>query len=410
MPHHISRQSCQRWDAQDPLASVRQEFELPTDLVYLDGNSLGAMPRRARERVENTLALEWGRQLIRSWNGACWFTKPRSLGDRIGGLLGAAPGQTVITDSTSVNLYKAIVAAARLRPGRHTILVERQAFPTDIYIATGAARAVPDTRIRLIDDSSELEQELTKDVAAVVLGHVDFRTGTLLDMPALTGMIHAAGALAIWDLCHSAGALPVVLDASTVDIAVGCTYKYLNGGPGSPAFIYVAHRHLDHIEQPLTGWNGHATPFSFSTEYQPHQGIDRLRVGTPAVLSMVALEGALDVWDQVEIDEIRAKSLRMTRMFAELLVDSGLDMLTPTQEHLRGSQISLTHPDAYAIIRALIDRGVIGDFREPDVLRFGFAPSYLRYVDVYDAATQLLDVLRTRSWNLPEYTERLLVT
>ncbi|MGA5508585.1 kynureninase [Streptomyces umbrinus] len=403
------RPKAEKLDAADELAGMRAQFVLD-DTVYLDGNSLGALPRSVPGRVEDVVRRQWGSLRIRSWDESGWWTAPERIGDRIAPLVGAAPGQIVVGDSTSVNVFKAVVGAVRLagggsegpgdgeghagRPGpggRDEILVDATTFPTDGYIAASAARLTGCTLRPVTPD--EVPGALSERTAAVLLNHVDYRTGRLHDLPSLTASIHAAGAISIWDLCHSAGALPVGLDEHGVDLAVGCTYKYLNGGPGSPAYLYVREAHQPRFDSPLPGWNSHADPFGMTPDYTPAPGALRGRVGTPDILSMLALEAALEVWDDVSIDAVRTKSLALTDFFLECVesyVPEGeVESLTPSPHTQRGSQVALRCADAGNVMRRLIDRGVIGDFREPDVLRFGFTPLYVGFGDVERAARVL---------------------
>jgi len=405
-----TRADCQALDAADPLAPLRAEFTLPEGVLYLDGNSLGALPRRTPERIRRMVEQEWGEGLIRSWNDAGWYTLPRRLGDRLAPLLGAAPGQVVVCDSTSVNLFKVLSAALRLRPGRSTVLAERPAFPTDLYITEGVTGLFDGVRTELLPSATELDAHLGEDVAVVVLSHVDYRTGELLDMAAVTERVHRAGALMIWDVCHTAGALPIEFDACQADFAVGCGYKYLNGGPGAPAFLYAAERHHAAARQPLSGWFGHARPFAFEPGYQPTEGIGRFLTGTPPLLGMAALDASLDVWEQVDLSTLRTKSLALTGLFMDLVEPLGLEVVTPRQTSVRGSQVALRHPDGYAVVQALIERGVIGDFRAPDLMRFGFTPLYLSYTDVWDAARHLAEVLDTGEWKDERFALRGAVT
>ncbi|MEU7550988.1 kynureninase [Streptomyces sp. NPDC044571] len=379
-------------DAADGLAGLRDRFTLPDGVVYLDGNSLGALPQGVAQRVAEVVAHEWGGELIRSWSTGTWWTAPERIGDKIAPLVGAAPGQVVVGDSTSVNLFKALVGAARLaRPGRTQLLVDASTFPTDGYIAASAARMTGLTVTPV--DPSQAAGAIGPDTAVVLLNHVDYRTGRLHDLPALTAAAHAAGALIVWDLCHSGGALPVGLDAHGVDLAVGCTYKYLNGGPGSPAYLYIAERHQAAFDSPLPGWNGHADPFAMTSDYAPAQGAVRGRVGTPDILSMLALEAALDAWDGVAVEDVRAKSLALTDFFLECVaayVPAGrVESVTPVEHERRGSQVSLRTENAREVMDELIARGVIGDFRAPDVLRFGFTPLYVGFADAERAARTL---------------------
>jgi kynureninase len=380
-------------DAADPLAHVRELFDLDDDVVYLDGNSLGAPPRAVAERMRHVVREQWGRRLIRAWSEG-WWDAPLRVGDRIGRLVGAAPGQVVVGDSTSVNLFKALMGAVRANQGRDEIVVDASTFPTDGYIARSVAE-LTGRALRPVPPD-ELSGALSERTAAVLLNHVDYRTGRLLDAAALTEQVHAVGALVVWDLCHSAGVLPIELDALGVDLAVGCTYKFLNGGPGAPAFLYVPHAAQATFSQPLTGWAGHREPFAMEEGYEPAGGVGRGRAGTPDVLSMLALDAALDVWDGVDLRDVRAKGLALTALFRTAVEDlPGIGVLTPADER-RGHQVSLRHADARAVMDELVERNVIGDHRPPDVLRFGFAPLYVRYADALRAAEVLADVLRSR--------------
>jgi kynureninase len=383
-------------DAADELAGARKLFTLD-GTVYLDGNSLGALPAHVPERVADVVNRQWGQLRIRSWTEGDWWTAPERIGDRIAPLVGAAPGQIVVGDSTSVNVFKAVVGAVRLLddPARTDILVDATTFPTDGYIAASAARM---TGHRIVPvDPSDLAPALGPATAVVLLNHVDYRSGRLHDLPGLTAAVHEAGALAVWDLCHSAGALPVGLDAHGVDLAVGCTYKYLNGGPGSPAYLYVAERHQASFDSPLPGWTSHADPFAMTPGYEAATGSTRGRVGTPDILSMLALEAALDVWDGVPIESVRAKSLALTDFFLECVeayAPAGrVTSLTPADHAARGSQVALRCEDAPRVMAELIARGVVGDLRRPDVLRFGFTPLYVGFADAERAARVLAEVL-----------------
>jgi len=391
----------EKLDAADELAGVRGKFVLD-EVVYLDGNSLGALPAAVPGRVEDVVRRQWGELRIRSWDESGWWTAPERIGDRIAPLVGAAAGQIVVGDSTSVNVFKALVGAVRLAgPGRDEIVVDATTFPTDGYIAESAARLTGCT-LRPVTPA-EVPGVLSERTAAVLLNHVDYRTGRLHDLPSLTAAVHAAGAVAVWDLCHSAGALPVGLDEHGVDLAVGCTYKYLNGGPGSPAYLYVRREVQDRFDSPLPGWNSHAEPFGMRAAYEPAAGALRGRVGTPDILSMLALEAALDVWDGVPIEAVRAKSLVLTDFFLECVaayVPAGrVESLTPEAHAERGSQVALRCDDAGEVMKELIARGVVGDFRHPDVLRFGFTPLYVGFGDVERAARVLGETLRVRAGN-----------
>ncbi len=399
-------------DHDDPLAALRDRFELPSGLIYLDGNSLGPLPVGVRERVAAVVADEWGRDLITSWNRHDWIRLPTRVGTKIGRLVGAPAGTVAVGDSTSVQLFKLLVAALRLRPDRTVIVTEPGNFPTDSYIAASVAR-LAGGRIRWCDPD-DVAASLDDDVAALALTHVDYRTGRMHDAAALTAAAHDAGALACWDLCHSAGAVPVDLADWNVDLAVGCGSKYLNGGPGAPAFAYVHPRWQQDLDQPLTGWLGHAAPFALERDYRPAAGIARMQVGTPQVLSLAALDTALDAFDGVPMADVRAKSLALTEYFADLASERlgafGVSVVMPRDPARRGSQVCLRHPEAYRFVQALIARGVIGDFRSPDLARFGFAPLYVRYVDVWDAVDHAASVLRDREWDRPEYAAHAAVT
>ncbi|MFJ9244669.1 kynureninase [Streptomyces sp. NPDC101776] len=389
----------EKLDAADELAGVRAQFVLD-DVVYLDGNSLGALPVSVPGRVEDVVRRQWGELRIRSWDESGWWTAPERIGDRIAPLVGAAAGQIVVGDSTSVNVFKALVAAVRMAggSGRDEIVVDATTFPTDGYIAESAARMTGCTLRPVTPD--EVPGVLGDRTAAALLNHVDYRTGRLHDLPALTAAVHAAGAVVVWDLCHSAGALPVGLDAHGVDLAVGCTYKYLNGGPGSPAYLYVRADLQDRFDSPLPGWNSHAEPFGMRPAYEPAAGAVRGRVGTPDILSMLALEAALDVWDGagVSVEAVRAKSLALTDFFLECVASyvpvGGVEPVTPVAHAERGSQVALRCSDAGDVMKKLIERGVVGDFRHPDVLRFGFTPLYVGFGDVERAARVLGEVIR----------------
>ncbi|OUC91791.1 kynureninase [Streptomyces swartbergensis] len=385
----------EKLDAADDLRGKRDAFVLD-DVVYLDGNSLGALPAVVPGRVEDVVRRQWGELRIRSWEESGWWTAPERIGDRIAPLVGAAPGQIVVGDSTSVNVFKALVGAVRMAgEGRDEILVDATTFPTDGYIAQSAARMTGCT-LRPVAPA-QVPGALGDRTAAVLLNHVDYRTGRLHDLPALTAAVHGAGAYVVWDLCHSAGALPVGLDEHGVDLAVGCTYKYLNGGPGSPAYLYVRRELQDRFDSPLPGWNSHAEPFGMRSGYEPAPGALRGRVGTPDILSMLALEAALEVWDGVQVEAVRAKSLALTDFFLECVAayvpEGRVECLTPIAHAERGSQIALRCEGAGDVMKRLVERGVVGDFRAPDVLRFGFTPLYVGFADVERAARVLARTL-----------------
>lgn len=408
----ITRAACEALDAADPLARFRERFELPAGVIYLDGNSLGALPKGVAERVADLVRRQWGERLIRSWNEAGWWNLPRAVGAKIAPIVGAAADEVVAGDGTSANIFKALAAALALNPGRRAILAEAGSFPTDLYVAAGLAEFMGGKELRLIGPGEgELAAALAAgDVAAVILSQVDYRTGVLRDMGAETALIHKAGALVIWDLCHSAGALPIDLAGAQADFAVGCTYKYLNAGPGAPSFSFAAKRHHATMTQPIRGWHGHARPFDFSAAYEPAAGVSRMLSGSQPVLALAALDAALELWPEVDLRALRAKSLALTEIFMGLTAEAGFTVITPREAARRGSQVSLRHPDGYPMVQALIERGVIGDFRAPDILRFGFAPLYLRHVDAYDAAAALADIVKTGAWKEPRYSLRQSVT
>ncbi|MEN3275271.1 MAG: kynureninase [Massilia sp.] len=399
----ITRADCLARDAQDPLAPLRERFDLPAGVIYLDGNSLGARPRAALARVQEVVAREWGQDLIRSWNTAGWFDMPKRLGDRLAPLVGAHSGEVVVTDTTSLNLFKALAAAIRIQAegpnaARRVIVTERSNFPTDIYMAEGLTEWLDrGYSLRLVDAIEELPAAIDGDCAVVMLTHVNYRTGYQHDMAALTRHAHRNGTLVVWDLAHSAGAVPVDLNGAEADFAVGCTYKYLNAGPGAPAFIWVPARHQAAFSHPLTGWWSHARPFAMSHGFSPCDGIGRALCGTQPVVSLSLVECGLEVFEQTDMAAIRAKSLALTDLFIDLVestcAEHPLGLVTPREHARRGSQVSFTHPHGYAVMAALIASGVIGDYREPGIMRFGFTPLYTGYADVWDAVAILKDIL-----------------
>jgi kynureninase len=416
-----TRLDCAALDTQDPLAALREQFALPPNKIYLDGNSLGVLPRATAQRVADVVQREWGEQLIESWNTAHWIDLPQHVGNKLAKLVGAGANEVVIADSTSVNLFKVLSAALSMaatdNAQRRVILSERDNFPTDLYIAQSLARE-RGFELVLIDAPEQIAPRLTQgDVAVLMLTQVNYRTGRLHDMAALTDAAHGAGALVVWDLAHSAGALPVHLKRDDADFAVGCGYKYLNGGPGAPAFVWVHPRHADRFAQPLAGWMGHAAPFAFTPGYAPAPGIARYLCGTPPVIQVAALECGIDTVLAAEplggIDALRSKSIALTEVFMRLIRElcGDLRVVTPHEAHRRGSQVSIVHDEgAYAIMQALIARGVIGDFRAPDVLRFGFTPLYTRFVDVWDAVAHLREVLDLGEWKQERFSRQAAVT
>ena len=414
-----TRSECEALDRDDPLRAFREEFALPEALVYLDGNSLGARPKAAAQRARQVVEREWGEGLIGSWNTAGWFDLPARLGDQLAQVIGGTAGTTVVTDTTSINLFKALAAAVRIqeedRPGRRVIVSERENFPTDLYMAEGLVSVLGDGyELRLVDDDLPLDEALDDSVAVVTLSHVDYRTGRMYGMDAVTDRVHRVGALMVWDLCHSVGAVPLALDRANADMAVGCTYKYLNGGPGAPAFIWVAERHQDRFSQPLSGWWGHARPFAMEPGYEPSPGIRRFLCGSQPIISMALVETGLDAHLRADQEQLRAKSLALTDLFIALVEERcashPLTLVTPRQHTARGSHVSFRHPEGYAVMQALIERGVIGDYREPHVLRFGVTPLYVGYTDIYDAVEVLRDVLDTRAWDDKRFHRRSAVT
>ncbi|KIX17849.1 kynureninase [Paracoccus sp. 228] len=389
---------------------TRAAFHLPDGMTYLDGNSLGPMPRAAADRVATMMADEWSQMLITGWNKAGWYVQPRKVGDRIARLIGAGDGQVVMGDTLSIKVFQALSAALALRPDRRVILSDSGNFPSDLYVAEGIARALGAT-LRVVAPE-EVEAAINPDLAVLMLTEVDYRTGRRHDMPALTARAHDAGALAIWDLAHSAGAVDVDLLGSDADFAVGCTYKYLNGGPGAPAFIWTHPRHAEQAEPILQGWMGHAAPFAFDQEYRPAPGIERMRVGTPPVIALSALEASLDIWDTVDMAALRARSIELTEAFIAGVEAQCPDLVlnSPRDPARRGSQVGFRHPQGYAVMQALIAAGVVGDFRAPDVLRFGFAPLYNDLDDVSQAVATLAQILRDGSWDSAEFRRKAAVT
>lgn len=399
-------------DRADPLARLRERFALPEGVLYFDGNSLGPLAVGVADRIRDVITHEWGNDLIHSWNTNNWMASPLRVGDRIARLIGANPGEVIVGDSTSVQLYKLLVAALRLRPDRSVIVTEAGNFPTDSYIVDSVAAQFGATirRVRAGDLTSSLDEQ----VAVVCLTHINYRTGAMHDLAAMTAATQACGALMLWDLAHSAGAVPVDLAGEGVDLAVGCGYKFLNGGPGAPAFAFVATRWHAALDQPITGWLGHAAPFAMADGYEPAPGIARLTVGTPSILAVLALEAALEAFDDVALTEVRAKSVALS----ELMIDqvrgdarlAAFELASPADPERRGSQVCFAHDQAYPISRALSARGVVADYREPRILRFGITPLYMRFVDVFDAVEHLAQVVANDEWTDPTYAERAAVT
>ncbi len=426
----LTRDWCAALDAGDALASLREHFAVPPGRIYLDGNSLGVLPRATSDRVKAVVEEEWGHDLIQSWNTAGWITQPQRVGDAIAGLVGAGPGEVIAADSTSINLYKVLSVALALvksdAPHRTVVVSERDNFPTDLYIAESLARQ-HGFELRLVE-ADDIAAQMDASLAVLMLTHVNYRTGRMHPMAPMTAAAHAAGALVVWDLAHSAGAVPVQLKGErpgeASDFAIGCGYKYLNGGPGAPAFLWVHPSHLARMDagqlwQPLSGWMGHATPFTFTPEYRPAAGMARFLCGTPSPIALAALECGVETVRAADalggMAALRHKSLALTDLFIRLIEErcagQGLALETPREPERRGSQVSLFRGEgAYAIVQALIARGVVGDFREPGILRFGFTPLYLRFVDVWDAVDHLAKVLETGEWRQPRFEQRSAVT
>lgn len=391
---------------------TRSLFAMPEGVIYLDGNSLGPLPKTAMLRAGQTMTDEWGAMLIRGWNQASWMHMPSRLGDRIGALIGAPAGSTVVGDTLSIKVYQALASALDLRPDRRVVVSDNGNFPTDLYMADGLLKSLERGHELRIVDPRDVTGTIDDTVAAVMLTHVDYRTGRLHDMEAITRAAHAAGAVMIWDLAHSAGALPVDMTACKAEFAVGCTYKYLNGGPGAPAFIYVRPDLADAVRPALSGWLGHEAPFAFDLDYRPGAGIERMRVGTPPVIQMAVLDAALDAWDGVEMEAVRARSIELSELFIRE-VEAGcteVELASPRDPDARGSQVSFRFHEGYAVMQALITRGIIGDFRAPDIMRFGFCPLYNTPEEVSAAASALCDIVATGAWNTPEFRTRKAVT
>jgi kynureninase len=402
-------------DASDPLAACRARFALPAGVIYLDGNSLGALPKSVAPRMQRAIAEEWGNGLIRSWNDADWYPAPQRVGAQVARLIGAQANEVIACDSTTVNLFKVMAAAAQARPSRHTIVFEEGNFPTDSYIsASTAALYGKKVLVANQDNIESIVAQAGADLCVVALTHVHFKTGRLYDMARITDLVHGLGGAMIWDLAHTAGVVPVQLQDWRVDYAVGCGYKYLNGGPGAPAYVYVREDLIGGVMHPLQGWHGHAAPFNFEQDYRPHPTIDRMLVGTASQLAMIAMEEALKEYADVDMAAVRRKSQSLTELFIALydaqLGGHGLGLATPRDQALRGSQVSLTHAQGYAIVQALIARGVIGDFRAPDILRFGFAPLYVSHEDVVNAIRALSEVMQSGEWRQPQFMQKKAVT
>ncbi|WP_054309361.1 kynureninase [Mesorhizobium sp. 1M-11] len=393
-------------------ARTRSLFHMPDGVFYLDGNSLGPLPKSATQRVQEMMTAQWGEQLIRGWNASGWMMQPRKLGDRIGKLIGAPEGTVVVGDTLSIKVYQALASALDLNPSRRVVLSDNGNFPSDLYMAQGLLGSLDKGYELKVVDPEEVEAAIDESVAVLMITEVDYRTGRLHDMKKLTAKAHAAGVLTVWDLAHSAGALAVDLEGARADFAVGCTYKYLNGGPGAPAFIYVAPKHAGKVRPALSGWLGHESPFAFDLDYRSGAGIDRMRVGTPAVIAMAALDAAMDAWEGVSMADVRKQSIALADLFIREVEACcpELTLASPRNGTERGSQVSFRHPEGYAIMQALIARGVIGDFRAPDAVRFGFTPLYIGEQEVLGAVGVLEDIMNNRRWDEPQYRKKALVT
>ncbi len=403
-------------DNQDPLSRYREQFYLPKNTIYFDGNSLGPVPTKTIENLNKTINDEWGRDLINSWNKADWINLPQRLGDKIAPLLGAKSGEVIVVDSTSVNLFKVLTSALRLNDKRKKIISESTNFPSDLYILEGV-NAMSNNQYECLlieDDDIDIEKYIDSSVAVVMLSHINYKTGRISDMKTITDYAHKKGALVVWDLSHSVGVIPMDLHNIGVDFAVGCTYKHLNGGPGAPGFLYVNSDLIEIVSQPLSGWLGHSDPFAFDRKYFPANTINKYICGTPSILSYKAVESGLDVFDGISMDQVREKSIQLSELFIELIQqecgDFGFELFSPTEANLRGSQISFKHENAYPIMQSLISRGVIGDYREPNILRFGISPLYMRFEDIWEAIMNLKTIMESREWDSDRFKKRNYVT
>ncbi len=411
---NLTRKDLEQFDQEDPLAPFRDEFFLPEGIIYLNGNSLGAMPRKAAERARRVVEAEWAEGLIGSMNTAGWYELPQTLGRKIAPLVGAKPNEVVLTDTTGIDQYKALAAALQMQPERRVIVMEGSNFPTDNYMAQGLIEHLDKGYSIRFAEADEMMDAIDEDVAAICITHVHYKTGNILDMATITERAHSVGAAAVWDLCHSLGAMPIDLNACDVDFAVSCTYKYLNAGPGAPALLFAAERHHGKYTQPLTGWYGHAEPFNFERDYRPAADIRQMLSGTQPTVSLSLAEIGIDITLRADMNAIREKSMRMTSLFIDLVEQRcgghDISLVSPRDPERRGSQISFDHEGGYPIVRAMHDRGVICDYREPGNIRFGFAPLYIRYVDAWDAVQQLMDILDSGVWNEEQYRRRAAVT
>ena len=402
-------------DKQDPLSRYREEFFLPKNTIYFDGNSLGPVPTKTIKNLNKTINEEWGKDLINSWNKANWINLPQTLGDKIAPLLGAKSGEVVVVDSTSLNLFKVLTSALRLNKNRKKVVSESTNFPSDLYILEGVNGMLNNHyECQLIDDDINFEKYIDSSTAVVMLSHINYKTGRISDMKKITDYAHQQGALVVWDLSHSVGVIPMDLHNIGVDFAVGCTYKHLNGGPGAPGFLYVHSDLIEIVSQPLSGWLGHSDPFAFETKYTPANNINKFICGTPSILSYKAVESALDIFDEISLEQVREKSIQLSELFIKLIQqecgDFGFELFSPIDAALRGSQISYKHENAYPIMQSLISRGIIGDYREPNILRFGISPLYMRYEDVWSAIICLKNIMQSNEWDSSNFKIRNYVT
>lgn len=402
-------------DKQDPLSKYREEFFLPKNTIYFDGNSLGPVPKKTIKNLNKTINEEWGKDLINSWNKANWINLPQTLGDKIAPLLGAKSGEVVVVDSTSLNLFKVLTSALRLNKNRKKIVSESTNFPSDLYILEGVNGMLNNHyECQLIDDDINFEKYIDSSTAVVMLSHINYKTGRISDMKKITDYAHQQGALVVWDLSHSVGVIPMDLHNIGVDFAVGCTYKHLNGGPGAPGFLYVHSDLIAIVSQPLSGWLGHSDPFAFEAKYTPANNINKFICGTPSILSYKAVESALDIFDEISLEQVREKSIQLSELFIKLIQqecgDFGFELFSPIDAALRGSQISYKHENAYPIMQSLISRGIIGDYREPNILRFGISPLYMRYEDVWSAIICLKNIMQSNEWDSSNFKIRNYVT
>ena len=410
----ITKQTCLELDQQDSLAFLRDEFQLPDDLINMDGNSLGALPKSTIQKMNITLQEEWGKGLIRSWSEAGWFDAPQRIGDKIAPLIGANRGEVLVADTTSINIFKALTAALSLNLDRTILLSETDNFPTDLYLMQGISQFTQGRIETKIVSPEQLLTSLTEEVAVLLLTQVNYKTAHIKDLVAITQAAHAKGILTVWDLSHSIGSIEVDVHAAKVDFAVGCGYKFLNGGPGAPAFIYVAKRHQSHAQNILSGWMGHQDPFAFSTKYMPSDSINRFRCGTPVILGMAALEAGIDVFQKTSITDLRKKAIQLSKLFINLMEqecgDYGFDLVSPSVAAKRGGHVSYSHPEGHAIYQAIKRRGVISDFRTPSILRFGITPMYLRFIDMYQVVMIVKEVMATQAWDQAAYKIRAAIT